>query len=250
MKTIINTLLIFVLFAYPIVCNDKLNSILSKKNPNFYELQKALNDYYDSDNPSVRRGWKQFKRWEYFWEQRTYPTGQFPNGIEIFKEYQNWTQKYSKNQIQNAKKWIPLGPNQAPISTNTREQGVGRVNIIRFNPKDELDLWIGAATGGIWRSKNGGNTWINYSATNFLSLGISDIAIAPSNPNVIYATTGDADGTIGTGANYYSIGIIKSTDDGATWHPTGIFHQLNEAKTYTRILVHPNKYASVGFCFI
>lgn len=240
MKYVINTLLIICFVISSLISNDKINNLLSKKNPNFYEIQKTLNEYYNSDNPSVRRGWKQFKRWEYFWEKRTYPNGQFPNGIEIYKEFQNWNQKYSKNQIQNTKKWISLGPNQAPFSTGTREQGVGRVNIVRFNPKDELDLWIGAATGGVWRSKNGGNTWINYTATNFLSLGISDIAIAPSNPNVIYITTGDADGTIGTGANYYSVGILKSTDDGATWNPTGIAHQYNELKTYTRILVHPN----------
>lgn len=240
MRTIINTLLIIIILSSPLVGNDKLSKILNKSNPNFYELQNILNEYYGSDNPSVRRGWKQFKRWEYFWEQRTFPNGQFPNTLEIYKENINWNQKYSKNNIQNTKKWISLGPNQAPISTNTREQGVGRVNIVRFNPKDELDLWIGAATGGVWRSKNGGNTWINYSATNFLSLGVTDIAISPSNPNVIYVTTGDADGSIGTGSNYYSIGIIKSTDDGASWQPTGIAHQLNELKTYTRILVHPN----------
>lgn len=240
MKTFINTLLIVAFIFSPLISNDKLNNLLSKRNPTFFELQKGLNEYYGSDNPSVRRGWKQFKRWEYFWEQRTFPNGQFPNSIEIYREYQNWNTKYEKNQIQNNKKWIPLGPNKAPLSTNTREQGVGRVNIVRFNPKDELDLWIGAATGGVWRSKNGGNTWINYSATNFLSLGVTDIAIAPSNPSVIYVTTGDADGTIGTGSSYYSIGIIKSTDDGATWKPTGVANQLSELKTYTRILVHPN----------
>lgn len=240
MKTLINTLLIIIFICSPLLGSDKLNNLLSKKNPTFYELQKGLNEFYDSDNPSVRRGWKQFKRWEYFWEQRTFPSGQFPNSIDVYKEYQNWNNKFSNNQIQPNKKWTSLGPNQSPVSTNTREQGLGRVNIVRFNPKDELDLWIGAATGGVWRSKNGGNTWVHYPATNVLSLGVTDIAISQSNPNVIYVSTGDADGSIGTGSNYYSIGVIKSTDDGATWKATGLANQLSELKTFTRILVHPN----------
>lgn len=239
MKLKLSLFLIFSISLLPLQANEKLNSILSKKNPNFYEIQKALNEYYDSDNPSVRRGWKQFKRWEHFWEPRTFPNGEFPSLLHVQKELQNWNLKYSKNQIQNQKKWTPLGPNQTPYSTSTREQGVGRVNVVRFNPLDELDIWIGAATGGIWRSKNGGNTWVNYTPPNFLTLGVTDIAISQSNPNVMYVSTGDADGTIGTGSNYYSIGVIKSTDQGLTWTITGLAAQLNELKTFTRVLVHP-----------
>lgn len=238
---LIGTIFIFLINSF-LFGENKLQDIQQNDTKqNFNKIQKRLNDEYNSQNPSVRRGWKQFKRWEYFWGQRTFPTGEFPDPYKIYQESITFDKKYNNNnKIQANNQWKQLGPFAPPSSANTREQGVGRVNIVRFNPKDELDLWIGAASGGVWRSTNGGNTWINYPFTNFLSLGVSDIAIAPTNPNVVYVTTGDADGSIGTAGGYYSIGIIKTTDNGATWFVTNFSKQLSEKKTLTRILVDPN----------
>ncbi len=243
----ISILLIFaiVIININLTANNQVNQILSKSDANFYEVQSTLNDYYNSEDASVRKGWKQFKRWEYFWGQRTFPNGIFPNGLDIYQEYQNWEKvnnnKSLDNQIQAKHTWTSIGPFESPDSDNTREQGIGRVNIVRFNPKNELDLWIGTASGGVWRSKNGGNTWTNYPYSNFLSLGVTDIAISKVNPKTIYVVTGDADGTIGSGSNYYSVGIIKSTDDGATWNISGLARELSNHKTFTRLLAHPKE---------
>ncbi len=244
MKRIYISLIFALVFSnINLTANNKVNKVLSKSDANFYEIQSTLNDYYNSENASVRKGWKQFKRWEYFWGQRTYPNGIFPNSFDIYQEYQNWEKvnnnKSFDNKIQAKHTWTSIGPFEPPHSDNTREQGIGRVNIVRFNPQNELDLWIGTATGGVWRSKNGGNTWTHYPYTNFLSFGVSDIAISPANPQTIYVVTGDADGTIGTGASFYSIGVIKSTDDGATWNVTGLARELSNRKTFTRLLAHP-----------
>lgn len=238
---LLGTLCIFLINNF-LFGENKIQEVLqNNKNMNFYDIQKALNDDYNSQDPSVRRGWKQFKRWEYFWGQRTFPTGEFPDSYKIYQDAVTFDKKFNKNNnIQSNNQWKQLGPFAPPSSANTREQGVGRVNIVRFNPKDELDLWIGAASGGVWHSTNGGNSWINYPFTNFLSLGVSDIAIAPTNPNIVYVTTGDADGSIGTAGGYYSIGIIKTTDNGSTWQVTNFARQLSDKKTLTRILVDPN----------
>lgn len=220
--------------------NEKQQSFLQQRNAKFFDIQNELNNKFHENNPSERRGWKQFKRWEYFWEQRVYPNGEFPNSVEIFKEIENYSKKIDKEQIQNGKTWKSLGPNFPPPAANTREQGVGRVNIIRFHPNDELDLWIGAASGGLWRSTNGGNTWSNFPFFNFLSLGVTDIAISPSNPQIIYVSTGDADGSIGSANNYYSIGVAKSIDGGKTWNITGFAKELADRRILTRILVNPS----------
>lgn len=229
----------FLCSLFNLEAKDKLQDILQKKDASFWEIQKSMNDDFDSKPTAEKRGWKQFKRWEYFWEQRLYPNSDFPNSVQIYKDAYSFDTKNSKNKIQSNSVWNNLGPFEPPQTTSAREQGVGRVNIVRFNPADELDLWIGAASGGLWRSKNGGNTWINYPYFNFLSLGVTDIGISKSNPNIIYVTTGDADGTIGTANSYYTIGIVKSTDGGNTWNITNFSKELSDKRTVTRILVNP-----------
>jgi photosystem II stability/assembly factor-like uncharacterized protein len=239
-KLVLALVLLGVVFSnnYSFSANKFQTLLQSNKEPNFYDIQKALNEDYNSNNPSVRRGWKQFKRWEYFWGQRVFPTGEFPNTYKIYESVQKFEKVNSNPQIQSSNIWKALGPFNPPTASDN-EEGIGRINIIRFNPNNENDLWIGAASGGVWRSKDGGTTWINYPFTNFLSLGVSDIAIAPSNVSTVYVTTGDADGSIGTAGSYYTIGIIKTTDDGATWSVTNFAKQLSDKKILTRILVSP-----------
>ena len=69
-------------------------------------------------------------------------------------------------------------------------------------------MWIGSPGGGIWKTIDGGLTW-STNTDNLPVLGISDIVIDPTNKQIMYAATGDADG----GATY-SIGILKSVDGG------------------------------------
>ena len=72
-------------------------------------------------------------------------------------------------------------------------------------------MWVGSPSGGLWKTIDGGETW--YETTDDLPLiGVSDIAVDPTNPDIIYMATGDADGW-----DTYSIGLLKSTDGGETW---------------------------------
>ncbi|HEY0356032.1 MAG TPA: T9SS type A sorting domain-containing protein, partial [Flavisolibacter sp.] len=93
------------------------------------------------------------------------------------------------------------------------------------------NLFAGSASGGMWKSTNGGSSWSPVT-TNLPVLGVSTILIHPTDPQIIYAGTGEVyrvDSTSGTpnpsttGFNVwktrgtYGIGIIKSTDGGTTW---------------------------------
>ena len=239
--------LIILLISFVIILNinnlysrDNLQEIIAKPNPNFYEIQQARLNQFKVQDASERRGWKQFKRWEYFWGQRTYPSGEFPNGYQIYQEYSQFARKTEGNKLQGVQ-WTLIGPTKTPTSSDIREQGLGRINVVRINPQNENELWIGAATGGVWRSTNNGGSWQNFPFTNFLSLGVSDIAIAETNPNIVYVATGDADGSIGTGGkDYYTIGLIKTTDAGSSWNVTGFSRELPESKLITRVLVNPD----------
>ena len=107
--------------------------------------------------------------------------------------------------------WTAIGP--LPTTSAFPNNGgftSGRINSIAVSPADDQIVLIGAATGGIWRSTNGGTSFSPVSDTQ-ADLGVGAIAFAPSNPNIAYAAMGDVDN------NYFGTGILKSTDAGATW---------------------------------
>ncbi len=206
------------------------------KNPTFQDFQKANNDYYLNKNLDTIKGWKKFRRIENFLQDRMF-NSEIPDLTNIFEkaQYDKLQLKKSKsNEIQKVK-WTSLGPNSNPIGGGS---GVGRVCCIRTNPNSN-ELWLGSATGGAYKSTNNGANWVSIPNTDFLSMGISDIAFAKSNTQVIYMATGDYDGTVGTAGNFYSVGLIKSTDAGNTWHVTKLIYELLNQKSISKIYVNP-----------
>ena len=98
-------------------------------------------------------------------------------------------------------------------------------------PGDPTTFYFGAVGGGIWKTTDGGLMWKPvFDDQHVASIGA--IAVAPSDPNVIYAGTGEADIRSSLSAGD---GIYKSTDAGKTWRNMG----LRDSKQIGRILVHP-----------
>src|SRR5438132_7315701 len=110
--------------------------------------------------------------------------------------------------------WTPLGP--APIVNGARPGGgpvSGRVTGIAAHPSDPNTIYVAAAGGGVWKTTNGGTSWTPL--TDFAStLSMGALAIAPSNPLVIYAGTGEANNS---GDSNFGGGVLVSTDGGNTW---------------------------------
>ena len=81
-------------------------------------------------------------------------------------------------------------------------------------------FYVGMPQGGIWKTTSGGMTWypIFDQVTEVDSIGA--IQVAPSNPNIIYAGSGDAVANASTGTN--GDGMYKSTDAGKTWTHIGL----------------------------
>jgi len=92
---------------------------------------------------------------------------------------------------------------------------------------------MGAAGGGVWKTENAGITWQNIS-DGFFNVGtIGSIAVAHSDPNVIYVGTGE--GPIRGVTTSHGDGVYKSTDAGKTWAHVG----LEKAGQIPKIRVHP-----------
>jgi len=148
---------------------------------------------------------------------RAYPETDIP-ADKFYKAFE-----YSKENLQsinerdNAGSWASIGPNNIG----------GRSLCVAVHPSDTGIVFMGAASGGLWKSVSGGlgaNAWTMIN-TGFPSSAVSSIAIDSANPNIMY---------IGTGENYgykisengldvrvtrgmYGIGILKTTNGGNTW---------------------------------
>src|SRR5690348_3327432 len=93
-------------------------------------------------------------------------------------------------------------------------------------------FYFGAVGGGVWKTTNGGRTWTPiFDHEHIASIGA--IAVAPSDPNVIYVGSGEADMRSDIS---YGNGIYKSSDAGATWARIG----LEDTWQIGRILVEPH----------
>ncbi|MFQ5744694.1 MAG: WD40/YVTN/BNR-like repeat-containing protein, partial [Acidobacteriota bacterium] len=108
----------------------------------------------------------------------------------------------------------------------------GRVTAVTGVPANPHLFYFGNTGGGVWRSDDAGESWTNLTDGQIGAGGIGAIAVAPSDPNVIYVGTGSAciRGNVSPG-----IGVYKTTDAGKTWTQIG----LREAGQIGRIRVHP-----------
>ncbi|HEV2801581.1 MAG TPA: carboxypeptidase regulatory-like domain-containing protein [Pyrinomonadaceae bacterium] len=110
-----------------------------------------------------------------------------------------------------AQTWRSIGPSPTtPAFPNNWGVTSGRLNAIAVHPTAPHVVLIGAATGGIWRSTDGGANFVPVSDSH-VDLGVGSIAFSRSNPSIVYAGMGDLDG------GYFGTGVLKSTDAGATW---------------------------------
>ena len=124
-----------------------------------------------------------------------------------------------------AQKLGPSGPLDAQVRDALHWRNVGpfrggRVTAVSGVLQDEHSFYMGSTGGGVWKTTDGGTSWKNVSDGYFTSGTIGAIAVAPSDPNVIYVGTGEHCVRIETFAS--GDGMYKSTDGGRTWTHIGL----------------------------
>ncbi len=107
----------------------------------------------------------------------------------------------------------------------------GRITAIDVVESNPNTLYVGAASGGVWKSENGGSAWFPIFDSQ-PTQNIGALAIQQSNPSVVWVGTGE-----GNPRNSMNLGrgIYKSMDGGTTWKSLG----LEATKTIHRIITHP-----------
>jgi photosystem II stability/assembly factor-like uncharacterized protein len=107
----------------------------------------------------------------------------------------------------------------------------GRVDDIAVVESNPSTIYVGFATGGIWKTTNNGTTWTPIFDEYPVS-SIGDIAIAPSNPDMIYVGTGEPNNRQ---SSSFGAGVYTSVDGGKTFQAAG----LEKTQSIARIVVHP-----------
>jgi photosystem II stability/assembly factor-like uncharacterized protein len=172
---------------------------------------------------SNNKGEKEKKPNDWFMRQRAFPFQKINHEAYITALHQAKEMKTSAKARRDESVWELAGP----VNTG------GRLTDVEMHPADINIAYIGAASGGVFKSTDKGQTWEPI-FDEALSLSIGDIALAPSNPDIIYVGTGEANAGGGSLA-YDGVGIYRSDDAGETWAYLG----LEESRNVGRMVVDP-----------
>lgn len=138
--------------------------------------------------------------------------------------------------------WQSLGPLPAISGYDALGAVSGRITALAVHPTHPRTILVGAATGGIWRSTDGG-AYFRPVSDGAPALATSGFAFSASNPSIVYAATGELDSayleclpsrSYGT---YLAAGLLRSVDAGETW--TRIDVDLPKNSVLSRVVVHP-----------
>ncbi|MBX2871284.1 MAG: glycosyl hydrolase, partial [Saprospiraceae bacterium] len=104
--------------------------------------------------------------------------------------------------------WRAVGP----------EQQGGRIETIACHPDEPYTIYVGAGSGGLWKSNNHGTTWTPI-FDDQPTFAMGSIAIAPSDPDVLWLGTGEV---LMARSSYSGLGVFKSVDAGKSWQHMGL----------------------------
>lgn len=187
------------------------------------EIQKEAEKHFENSDKGRGTGWKQYKRWEYnalrMMDENGYlhPEGYF---VGQYEQMMAKRLKDGNHQSRNGDFWEDLGPTYWK-ATSSWNPGVGRVTAFSVDPSDHNHMIVGANTGGVWRSTDGGKNWVSLNDF-YSNMTVFSTAIDPKDKEIYY---------FGSSAGR----IYKSFNAGQTWSQIGIAgnSQIN------KILINP-----------
>jgi len=160
---------------------------------------------------------------DYMFMQRAYPSGKINSKAAIEAAKQRLTQSSREDDVL-ARMWEFAGPYNIG----------GRITDIEIPTDNSEVYYVGAASGGVFKTTDAGGTW-DPIFDQQASLSIGDIEISKSNTDVVWVGTGEVNAGGGSLA-YDGDGVYLSTDGGSTWVNKG----LNEVGSISKVAIDPN----------
>lgn len=159
---------------------------------------------------------------DWFYRQRAYPFTELRS--DLYYKAMEQTLAMERNGLKSGgKSWTLVGP----VNIG------GRITDVEMPANDQNTVYLGAASGGIFKSTNLGTTWIPI-FDNSVALSIGDMDISKTNPDLLFVGTGEPNAGGGS-HTYEGYGVYKSTDAGSTWTQSG----LTSAGSIGRVKIDP-----------
>ena len=197
-------------------------------------VRQAFEVWAEQGNVERGKGMKPFQRWLAFMAPRVDADGLRPtNGrtLRALEEARLDALSESAARTLNDPEWQyegPIGP--------TGLGGSGRLNRVVPRPGVPDEWWACAPAGGLWRTQDGGGSWAAMGNGQLTSIGVTDLAFHPTDPDRLWIATGDGDF-----GDTRSIGVWTSGDGGESWSATALDWAPYMGRTQTRMLVHPDQ---------
>ncbi len=144
-----------------------------------------------------------------------------------------------RNRAGTAPKWQEIGPSVLKNGWGGMDNA-GRTLALAVDPRDARTLWVGAASGGVWKSVDEGRTWRPV-ADQEASLSIGALTIDPFNHDTVYAGTGEPNGSLDS---FHGAGFLRTLDAGRRW--SLLASDVYLGTHFSRIVPHPKR---KGFLF-
>lgn len=215
--------------------------MMQAPNANYFAVKRAFEVHFGGVVPAKGQGYKVFKRWEARVMSHLDVNGNvvWPNGVlaelsgsaSLPNGGTNVTGLNAGNPVTPATwcatsgRWSPVGPTKHPYNQTSQPTGTGRINGIAFHPTDSNIFFALAPQGGVWKTKDYGNSWVQLwgagsglsvgssaPSNPALTLGVSSMVLSYRNPDTLYIGTGDRDA--GDAPGY---GVLMSANGGTTF---------------------------------
>lgn len=215
----------FIIFLFSFEIHSQPDYLLMIDNGNYKveDVQQSAEAYFQ-DKPQGRgSGYKQYKRWEYMALRMMDEEGYLKSSDFYINELNQFNAALNSNANNRAAlndHWEEMGP-VSFNATSSWNPGVGRITGFSIDETNEDHIIVGAQTGGVWKTTDGGQNWqplLDF----FSNLSVYSTAMEPGNSNVYFF--GSTNGR-----------MYKSTDAGATWSQIGSAGN----SVINKMLIHP-----------
>lgn len=200
-------------------------------------VKQTFDQYFSGRWTGRGSGYKQFQRVLQFHAERAQADGTLPNAAAHIRDAVRALETIPR--VARTTAWSFLGPTDTVpgqvglANALSLTPGMGRLNVVEFDPSDGNVIYVGSASGGLWRSNDAGSSWRPLTDRAGL-MAISDIAIDPRDSRQIFLLTGDGEGFI-----LPSVGVFVSRDGGDTWTGTGLLFPPDKLVWGFRLLINP-----------